>query len=144
LDLAELPPVPSLFEELPDSLEYDPRRNLIFLHRLASDISRPIAHDDRVHIEYVPTQVVTEYLRSATFPEGGLDGIRYRSSRRDGGVSLVLFADRLNVIGAWTDTYAKPKSDAWLELVDRREQTVSQATLDSINAIAAEAGDEDD
>jgi hypothetical protein len=37
LDLAELPPVPSLFEEVPDSLEYDPRRNLVFLHLLARD-----------------------------------------------------------------------------------------------------------
>jgi len=37
LDLVELPPVPSLFEEVPDSLEYDPRRNLVFLHLLARD-----------------------------------------------------------------------------------------------------------
>ena len=130
LDLAELPPVPSLFEELPDTLEYDPRRNLIFLHRLARDISRPIARDDRVHIEYVPTQVVTEYVRSPEFPGGRLNGIRYRSSRRDGGISLVLFADRLNVVGAWTEQYAKPKSDEWLELTDRSEQTVSQDALD--------------
>jgi hypothetical protein len=131
LDLAALPPVPSLFDELPDSLEYDPRRSLIFLHRLAGDISRPIARDDRVHIEYVPTQVVTEYVRSAKIPDEGLDGIRYRSSRRDGGMSLVLFADRLNVVGAGTEEYAKRKSDEWLELVGRSEETITQATLDS-------------
>ena len=103
LDLAELPPVPSLFEEIPDSLEYDPRRDLIFLHRLAHDISRPIARDDRIHINYVPTQVVTEYVRSARFSNGRLHGIRYRSSRRDGGVSVVLFADKTNVVGACTE-----------------------------------------
>jgi len=144
LDLAELTPVPSLFEETPDSLEYDPRRNLIFLHHLAHDISRPIARDDRIHIDYVPTQVVTEYVRSARFSNGPLDGIRYRSSRRDGGISIVLFADKTNVVGACTEGYAWGKSDEWLELVGRSEQTVSQALLDSITAIAANVGADDE
>lgn len=144
LDLGTLPPIPSLFAELPDSLEYDPRKLLIFLHRLARDISRPIVRDDRVHIEYVPTQVVTEYVRSTKAPEKGrLDGIRYKSSRRDGGMSLVLFADTLNVIGAWKEDYPKPTSDEWLELVDRSEQTLSKATLASIDGIAAEAETDD-
>jgi hypothetical protein len=112
LDLAELPPIPSLFTELPDSLEYNPRHALIFLHRLARDISRPILRDDRVHIEYVPTQVVTEYVRAAATPHvNKIDGIRYRSSRREGGISLVLFADESNVVDAWTKDYPKRKSD---------------------------------
>jgi RES domain len=115
LDLAELPPVPSRFEEIPDSLAYDPRRNLIFLHRLARDISRPIARDDRIHVDYVPTQVVTEYLRSGSFPDGQLDGIRYRSSRRTDGISVVLFADKTNVVGARTDGHFGRKSDEWLQ-----------------------------
>jgi hypothetical protein len=67
---------------------------------------------------------VTEFLRTAELPEGvKLDGIRYRSSRRDGGISLVLFADRRNVAGASDDTWPKP--DSWLELVDRGEQAVA-------------------
>ena len=143
LDLAQLPPVPSVFEEIPDSLEYDPRRNLIFLHRLAHDISRPIARDDRIHIDYVPTQVVTEYVRSARFSSGRLDGIRYRSARREGGVSVVLFADKTNIVDACTGSYAAGKSDEWLELVDRSEQTVSQALFESMTTIAANA-DEDE
>jgi len=77
-----------------------------------------------VHIEYVPTQVVTEFLRTTKLPEGvKLDGIRYRSSRKDGGISLVLFADRRNVKGASDDTWAKP--DPWLELVGRSERVVA-------------------
>lgn len=124
LDLAQLPPIPSLFAEMSDTLPYDPHEALRFLHRLADDISRPIARDDRVHIEYVPTQVVTEFLRTTKLPEGvKLDGIRYRSSRRDGGISLVLFADRRNVKGASGDTWPKP--DPWLELVGRSERVVS-------------------
>ena len=55
LDLASFPPVPSIFQE-----EYDPRRPpLVFLRKFADDISKPIARDDRIHVEYVPTQVVT-------------------------------------------------------------------------------------
>jgi RES domain/HEPN/RES N-terminal domain 1 len=123
LDLAQLPPIPSLFAEIPDTLPYDPHRALRFLHRLSDDISRPIERDDRVHIEYVPTQVVTEFLRTAKLPERTrLDGIRYRSSRRKGGVSLVAFADRRNVAGACDDTW--PKADLWLELVGRSEHVI--------------------
>jgi HEPN/RES N-terminal domain 1/RES domain len=124
LDLAQLPAIPSLFAEIPDTLEYDPHEALIFLHALAEDISRPIARDDRIHIEYVPTQVVTEFLRTAKLPDKQkLDGIRYRSSRRNGGTSLVLFADQHNVLGAWDKPWPKP--DAWLELVGRTEHVVS-------------------
>jgi hypothetical protein len=47
LDLAELPETPSIFYEVPDAMEYDPRQNLIFLHEIADEISRPIARDDR-------------------------------------------------------------------------------------------------
>jgi hypothetical protein len=130
LDLAQLPPIPGLFTEIPDTLKYDPRETLAFLHRLAEDISRPIARDDQVHIEYVPTQVVTEFLRSAKVPDKRrLDGIRYRSSRKSGGTSLVLFADRRNVTDAWDKAWPKP--DPWLELVARTELSVtSQMLLD--------------
>ena len=51
-------------------LEYDPSPRLVFLHHVAEDISCPIARDDRVHIEYVPTQVVTEYLLTVTTVDG--------------------------------------------------------------------------
>jgi HEPN/RES N-terminal domain 1/RES domain len=99
LDLTQLPFAPSPFAELPDSCEYDPRPRLNFLHSISYEISRPIARDDRVHIEYVPTQVVTEYLRTAVRAKGRkVDGIRYRSSRKNATTSLVLFADQSNVI----------------------------------------------
>jgi hypothetical protein len=60
LDLTRLPHAPSIFAELPDSREYDPRVPLNFLHHVSRVISKPIARDDRAHVEYVPTQVVTE------------------------------------------------------------------------------------
>src|SRR5260370_39315287 len=92
VDFAQVPKIPSIFEPIHDTLEYNPRRLLIFLHALARDISRPIERDDRVHIEYVSTQVVTEYLRSkATIDGRKVEGVRYSSSRHEGGSSLVLF-----------------------------------------------------
>ena len=99
LDLTLRVPIPTIFHEIPDSLEWDPRPRLIFLREISRDISRPIDRDDRIHIEYVPTQVVTEYLRTVTTVDGRrVDGIRYNSSRPNAQKSLVLFATQDNLI----------------------------------------------
>jgi hypothetical protein len=99
LDLTKLPQAPTPFTELPDSLEYDPRPRLTFLNAVNHDISKPIARDDRVHVEYVPTQVVTEYVRTVVRLKGQcVDGIRYDSSRKRGSTALVLFANRDNLV----------------------------------------------
>jgi hypothetical protein len=134
LDLTDLPRIPGIFEELPDSLEYDPRPRWAFLHEVARDISRPIARDDRVHIEYVPTQVVTEYLRTVTMIDNRkIDGIRYRSSRRHSGTSLVLFVDQDNLIlpEAERPPMYEFSQDRWIQLDGR---TVSRVTLQMIDA----------
>ncbi|MGH6871087.1 MAG: HEPN-associated N-terminal domain-containing protein [Rhizomicrobium sp.] len=131
LDLASLPNVPTIFAEVSDTAEVDPRTPLIFLHSLAEDISRPIVRDDRIHIDYVPTQVVTEFVRGTMRDEGGsrIDGIRYRSSRSDDGISLVLFADADNVVGACDHRFPKSQLDEWLELVIRIELTFDMEDL---------------
>jgi hypothetical protein len=106
-----------VFAELSDSIEYDPRRLLRFLHHISRDISRSIARDDRVHIEYVPTQVVTEYIRTAvTFERRAIDGIRYRSSCRSKQTALVLFADRDNVVFEESEPpqFSHLAKDRWL------------------------------
>jgi hypothetical protein len=84
VDLARLPPIPSLFD--PESR--DSYYELKFLHAFARDLSAPVALDGREHIEYVPTQVVTEYLR--WLPSFHVDGILYTSAQ-DGGTSCVIF-----------------------------------------------------
>jgi len=93
LDLSNTPPVPGFFEEIPDSSEvFAKRRELMFLEAFTKDVSKPIEHDDRVHIEYVPTQVVTEYFREhISARDGGIAGIMYRSSCAPNGTCLVLF-----------------------------------------------------
>lgn len=119
LDLTRLPAAPSVFAELPDSLEYDPRPRLNFLRSISREISRPIARDDRVHVEYVPTQVVTEYVRTAVRIEGcKVDGIRYCSSRRHAATAVVLFADQSNLIleGEERPDYYRT-DERWLRLI---------------------------
>lgn len=127
LDLTRLPNAPSLFAELSDSMEFDPRPRLNFLHSIRREISRPIARDDRVHVEYVPTQVVTEYVRTAVSIGGRkVDGIRYASSRRHVSTAMVLFADQSNLI---LEKDERPEyyftDNRWLRLIGARSMRVS-------------------
>jgi len=91
LDLAELPVVPSVFDLDRQALIHPLR----FLHAFATDISQPIARDGREHIEYVPTQIVTEYFRRLfrAADEQSLDGIIYRSAKQAGAKAFVLFCE---------------------------------------------------
>ncbi len=78
LDLTALPPLPSEF----DADNRGKRYAISFLRDFERDLTRPVERDERVHIEYVPTQVVTEYVRHRLRgPRGPVDGILYRSSR---------------------------------------------------------------
>jgi hypothetical protein len=91
LDLTEVPEVPSVF----DLKRVLARDAAIFLQSFARDVSKPIAGDDRHHVDYIPTQVFTEYVRvSPELHVGGVQGLRYRSAQRKGGVCLVLFGGR--------------------------------------------------
>ncbi|MER9262820.1 MULTISPECIES: RES family NAD+ phosphorylase [unclassified Mesorhizobium] len=128
LALTNLPPVPSMFWEIPDSMEYDPRPRRRFLQEVESDISRPIARDDKIHIEYVPTQIVAEFLRTVTTIDGRqVDGVRYRSTRRAGGSSIVLFANQDNVVlpSELRDDLYGFKRDRWLQLRKVTNRAVS-------------------
>jgi HEPN/RES N-terminal domain 1/RES domain len=91
LDLSAVSGVPSLFD-----LGAAPKRSAImFLHHFVAELAKPIARSDRAHVDYIPTQVVTEYLRTSPALRAlGLVGLRYRSTRRRGGTCLVLFGGR--------------------------------------------------
>ncbi len=77
--LSTPPAVPSLYD--PEHRHLRP--GLIFLRHFVSEISKPFVRDDRIHIEYVPTQVVTEWLRTRFDPGPGepLVGILHRQRR---------------------------------------------------------------
>ena len=90
LDLVNLPQVPSIFDD--DTANLD-RASLSFLHAFNHDFTHPVENDGREHVEYVPSQVVTEFVRYRLpgKAERAVHGIRYRSSRRGAGIGCVLF-----------------------------------------------------
>ena len=129
LDLAQIPSIPSIFEEIPDSLEFDPRPVTKFLTYFAEDLSKPIDRSDRPHIEYIPTQVITEYFRTRQ-PCGSaaIDGIRYRSARHSGKCSLVLFATQEDLVDGWKNPLDRSSADynPWIKLAGVTNHEVTQ------------------
>lgn len=83
--------------QLPDRLGYfsDVERNhrlaLTFLHQFANDIMKPVARDQRVHVDYLPSQVVTEFIRDYDFEGGRVEGIAYGSTVHRSGWNVALF-----------------------------------------------------
>jgi len=56
-----------------------------FIHEFIADISKPVS-DDKQLLEYIPTQIMSEYIWSK-----GYDGFLFDSSVNSGGTNLVLF-----------------------------------------------------
>ena len=96
LDLVNLPPLPSCF----DRDKKNTIKPLRFLWSLRKELTKPINKDGREHIEYVPTQVITEYVRHqlkyGNKKSQQVDGIIYPSTKDIGGTSVVIFADSEN------------------------------------------------
>jgi hypothetical protein len=59
LNLVDIPPMPSIFDEYWRHL----RGPVSFLGDFSVEIAGPVSVDEDEHLEYVPTQVVTEYVR---------------------------------------------------------------------------------
>ena len=91
VDLASGIEVPSLFDP-GNRYKYWPAQ---FIDHFAEDLAESVTNDELERLEYVPTQIVTEYVRH--FITGGdgepIDGILYRSSQVPGGRSIVLFVE---------------------------------------------------
>ena len=90
IDLTAVPPVPSVF----DRQRAEQRVPSLFLRGFVRDFVKPVKKDGREHIEYVPTQIVTEYVRRVFRDRSGekVHGIIYPSSVEDG-LSCVLFLE---------------------------------------------------
>lgn len=109
LDLVGLPSVPGFFSDA----SRDKRLGLAFFHRLAMEIAKPVERSNRVNVDYIPTQILSEFLRDYPFPGGLINGVRYGSAVEDGGANVVLFAngDCVADIGREVD------DTSWLVLV---------------------------
>lgn len=113
LDLTNLP-------EIPDPFDHDnawKSHRVKFIHAFVRDLTKPI---DRAaaSVEYVPTQAVAEHVRVRMRTEDGrrVDGIRYRSSQREGGVAVVIFARQENCGVSEDEGLRWPERDQQLEL----------------------------
>jgi len=90
IDLTDLPPLPSIFDER-RRME---RETLLFLGSFVSEISQPVTKDGSEHVDYVPSQIVSEYFEQVFRSKelaGAIDGLLYPSAIRPGGKNLVLF-----------------------------------------------------
>jgi len=126
LDLTKLHEIPSIFDTNRGYL----RSSLIFLRNFEEEISKPINKDGAEHIEYVPTQVFTEYIRHLYRDQSGngLDGILYRSSKHKGGVCCVFFIENEHCCdhyqsqtNATQNTDSDPEPYLLLEGIERRQ-----------------------
>jgi hypothetical protein len=89
IDFNKLPKIPSIFDFKKVKTYYLIR----FLYDLVRDFTQDIKKDGKEHIEYVPTQVVTEYFRYSFNKnrQNIIDGIIYPSSKNKSESSSVIF-----------------------------------------------------
>jgi hypothetical protein len=85
LDFTRNPKVPSIF----DLAHQDRRLFAEFVDDFVSAITQPVVLDGRERVDYLPTQVVTEYLRWV--PRRRIDGIAFPSRAKSRGKNVVLF-----------------------------------------------------
>ena len=86
VDLTKIPSIPSIYDKKNNKYI----ESLYFLREFIDDISQPIKLGDEI-IDYIPTQVVTEYIRYN--PKLKVDGIIYPSSKGIGKENFVIFKD---------------------------------------------------
>ena len=110
LDLRKLPAVPGIFS---DATRFE-RLGARFLRKFAQSIMQPVARDDRAHIDYLPSQVVTEFLRDYKFGEMKLDGIAYGSVVHPPAWNVVLFASNADM-GLVKREWYELNAPQWIE-----------------------------
>lgn len=110
--------IPSIYDEERRSL----RRYAFFLRDFVRAVSCPVRRDGKnEHIEYTPTQAITEYFRYvfrefpahgpfAELDEGPLDGIVYQSAVKSKGHCVVLFVDSESCVDELPDRVSERRS----------------------------------
>lgn len=85
-----------------------------FMQNFQQEISTPILPDD-THLEYVPTQVVAEFLTTLSIQYRGaeqrIEGLVYRSAQSPGGHNVVLFGEAGQVVGGHDAAQPSSRSD---------------------------------
>ena len=115
LNLTNLPSLPSIFAE-----NSNERPILKFLHGFAQEISEPVPKDDTQNMQYIPTQILTEYFRYFMTDSHGnkLDGICYRSAKNPSGKNYALFFNRADFKDIESSDSVQTSQNPMFELVD--------------------------
>jgi len=116
LDVRKAPEVPSLF----DPEHARDRAVATFMHSFIGDFCAPIDRKKRPHVDYLPTQIVTEYFRTSvlTADREPILGVLYASTK-NGRDAIVLFAENGDVVDGAPD--AEPLEGEWLRMVGYQE-----------------------
>ncbi|AWT49164.1 RES domain-containing protein [Psychrobacter sp. YP14] len=122
IKLPEQSIIPSLFDEY----NRETRSDLRFLNGFVRDFIKPIDRDDKAHIDYVPTQIVTEHFRYIFKTDNGLqvDGVMYPSSKNNRHKAVVIFATSEQCIEA----DEKLQDDSLLRLVGIETEVIKGTT----------------
>lgn len=120
IDLSEGLYIPSLFDED----ERDNRDYMSFLFDFVEDFTKPIERSDRAHVDYVPTQVVTEYIRHifTDTDDSPIDGVIYPSSKNEGQKAIVIFATSSQCV----EIAESSEEGAMLKLVDIETKSLNR------------------
>lgn len=89
IDFTKQLEIPSIF----DLGKTKERQNQLFLRDFINDLIKPVEKNNREHVEYVPTQVVSEFFRYVFIDENGdsIKGLVYPSVKNLEGVNLAVF-----------------------------------------------------
>jgi len=85
IDLSKTQKVPGFYSK--NNIFIEP---YLFINDFSRLISKPIQDKDNEYLEYLPTQVFTEYIRHVAFKEK-IRGIFYKSSRLHDNINVALF-----------------------------------------------------
>ena len=91
--MADRVKIPSYFDEKTPLKERD---RMIFLKQFPEEISKPIKKDGREHTEYVPTQIITEFLKDFKFNNKRIRGVGYKSAIGSGKSYALFFRREYN------------------------------------------------
>ena len=115
LDLTATRPIPSIF----DAGSRNRRTSLRFLHEFARDLARPVREDD-APIDYIPTQIVTEYIRDHLWTTEGhsIDAIRYNSATdKPNGVCWAVFVEHDACVDSGSEATNRARGDKDLFMI---------------------------
>lgn len=122
IDFTAKLPMPSIYDE--DKAHK--REGILFLRRFVKDMSLPVGKNGEENIDYLPTQIVTEYIRYLCKIKGkNVDGVRYPSTQHEGGICYAFFVDSEHCLNA----YDKIENEDELHLILTDARTHVAASL---------------